>query len=275
MDEEQFPAVSHRAVRLAEKLHDEKYRHGYVEAHSRRFLARQMRKFRGKQTQSEFGTLIDKRQTVVSRLEDANYRGWTLGTMFEIARCLGVAAFVRFVDFQTFLKYSGDMSEEAIHPRPYDKELVDIFAGGLDNPAGAFPSVPLPDYLSGYEFQSALGALNQVAVTGLTSSHIDSSSGSLLRSAFYGVGGFQQVVAVKNREMASMRAVITEKDQEITDLKQRLATLQDVHSYLISTAVPYAQGAPHSPWNQHANETPSPSDREIKPPSNGFGAIGA
>ena len=128
MSDAQSRANSHRVARLAQDMHDERSRHGYVEGHSRHFLARQMRGFRGDRTQAEFGGLIDKRQTVVSRLEDGNYRGWTLGTMFEIARKLGVAVFVRFVDFQTFLKYSDDMSDEAIHPRPYDQALVDATA---------------------------------------------------------------------------------------------------------------------------------------------------
>lgn len=131
MDDERFPATSRRAVHLAEKMHDAAYRHGYVEAHSRRFLARQMRGFRGERSQTEFGAIIDKRQTVVSRLEDANYRGWTLGTMFEIARKLGVAVFVRFVDFPRFLKYSDDLSDDAICPVPYNKKDVDAFASGI------------------------------------------------------------------------------------------------------------------------------------------------
>jgi hypothetical protein len=136
MDDGQFPAISRRTVHLAEKMHDAAYRHGYVEAHSRRFLARQMRGFRGERSQTEFGIIIDKRQTVVSRLEDANYRGWTLGTMFEIARKLGVAVFVRFVDFPRFLKYSDDLSDDAICPMPYNKEDVDAFASGMAKSEG-------------------------------------------------------------------------------------------------------------------------------------------
>jgi hypothetical protein len=122
------PANSHRLTRLAEKMHDQRYRDGYIAAHTRQVLAKQMRSFRGEKSQTEFAAFLDKRQTVVSRLENPSYSGWTLGTLFEIASKVGVAVFVRFVDFPTFLKYSDDQTGEALHPRPYDRESVDAFA---------------------------------------------------------------------------------------------------------------------------------------------------
>jgi hypothetical protein len=109
-------------------MHDKKYRDGYVAAHNRQVLAKQMREFRGDKSQTEFAELIDKRQTIVSRLENPNYSGWTLGTLFEMASKLNVAVFVRFVDFPTFLKYSGQQSEAALHPAVYDQQQVDDFA---------------------------------------------------------------------------------------------------------------------------------------------------
>jgi hypothetical protein len=128
MDEERLPADSQRLLTLAEKIHDKRYRDNYVAAHTRHILSRQMRNFRGDLPQSEFGELIGKRQTVVSRLENPNYGAWTLRTMFEVARELNVAVFVRFVDFSTFLKYSNDMSDRALHPKPYNKTETDRFA---------------------------------------------------------------------------------------------------------------------------------------------------
>jgi hypothetical protein len=119
---------SHRVARLAEKMHDKEYRDGYVVAHNRQVLAKQMREFRGDKPQTEFADLIGKKQTVVSRLENPSYSGWTLGTLFEIASKLNVAVFVRFVDFQTFLKYSGAQSESALCPAPYDPLQLDDFA---------------------------------------------------------------------------------------------------------------------------------------------------
>lgn len=117
--------VSRRLKSLAEKMQNKRYRHGYVAAHTRQVLAKQMREFRGDMPQTEFADHIGKRQTVVSRLENPNYVGWTLSTMFEIANKLDVAVLVRFADFPTFLRVTEDMSEQALHPRAYDQVDVD------------------------------------------------------------------------------------------------------------------------------------------------------
>jgi len=66
------------------------------------FLARQMRAFRGDNSTSDFGKILDKPQSVVSRLEDPNYGKWTLQSLFDVAAKLNVAVTVRFVDFPNF-----------------------------------------------------------------------------------------------------------------------------------------------------------------------------
>src|SRR5262245_27153895 len=103
MATERHLAASPRLRSLIEKFCDKAYRDSYIAAHSRRFLARQMRKFRGEKSQTDFGALLEKRQTVVSRLEDPNYGKWTLQTLFDVAAKLNVAVLVRFVDIPTFL----------------------------------------------------------------------------------------------------------------------------------------------------------------------------
>jgi hypothetical protein len=128
MDGERLGADSPRSVRLAQRMDSKAYRHSYVASHTRQFLARQMREFRGGQAQTEFGNKIGKQQTVVSRLEDPNYGKWTLQTLFDVARSLDVAVLVRFVDFPTFLRSTRDMSDTAAHPAPYDQAAVDEVA---------------------------------------------------------------------------------------------------------------------------------------------------
>jgi hypothetical protein len=44
--------------------------------------------------------------------------------MFEIARKKNVAVFARFVDFPTFLKYTSDMTDNALNPKPYEQSDV-------------------------------------------------------------------------------------------------------------------------------------------------------
>jgi hypothetical protein len=122
---------SHRTRRLADKMRGRKeYRDSYVSSHTRQFLARQMREFRGDQSQTEFGAVIEKQQTVISRLEDPNYGKWTAQTLFEIASKLDVAVFIRFVDFPTFLKLTKDVSQSAIRPAEFDQSALDDAARG-------------------------------------------------------------------------------------------------------------------------------------------------
>src|ERR1700679_2342087 len=111
MDDKQGDVDFRKQERLAEEFRDKDFRDMYVEAYSRQLLARKMREFRGDQSQSDYGDTIDKTQTVVSRLEDPSYTGWSARTLFEIARKRNVAAVMCFMDFPTFLRYSEDMSE--------------------------------------------------------------------------------------------------------------------------------------------------------------------
>src|SRR5271169_4970406 len=125
MNEGRDLAASHRLHSLTEKFRDKQYREGYVAAHTRGVLARQMRNFRGNLSQAEFAEKLGKQKTVVGRLENPAYGGWSLRTMLEIARKEAVAVLVRFVDFPTFLKYSGDISDRALHPKSYDAIDID------------------------------------------------------------------------------------------------------------------------------------------------------
>jgi hypothetical protein len=132
---------AHRVLTIAEKMHDERYRHAYVINHTRQFLAQQMRAFRGDMSQAQFGRLLGKPQSVVSRLEDPNYGKWTLQTLFDVAKAMDVGVFVRFVDFPTFLKYSDDFSESAQRPNQYTVATVDNFA--LNYATGGLGGAPL------------------------------------------------------------------------------------------------------------------------------------
>ncbi|MGO9769680.1 MAG: helix-turn-helix domain-containing protein [Roseiarcus sp.] len=133
MDVERHTVDSHRALRLVDKMRDRKaYRDSYVASFTRQFLSRQMREFRGKMSQKEFGEKIDKQQTIVSRLEDPNYGKWTLQTLFDVASKLDITVLVRFVDFPSFLRDTIDRSRSTICPEPYDQQKVDDLARAVE-----------------------------------------------------------------------------------------------------------------------------------------------
>ena len=155
MDEEHRLVDFHRLSSLVEKFSDKACRDLCIASHTRRFLARQMRKFRGNKSQSEFGNLIGRRQTVVSRLEDPNYGKWTLQTLFAVARKLNVAVVVRFVDFPTFLTFTEDMSENASDPKEFNQNDLDKMlaqrAIALPSQADARPEGARPPALASIE----------------------------------------------------------------------------------------------------------------------------
>lgn len=128
MGAEQRFGMYPRILRLAQKLRNPKYRHAYVGAQVRQFLARQIRELRGNESQAEFGKRIDKAQNVVSRLEDPSYGKATLSTLLDMAAKLDRALIVRFVDFNTFLKFTDDQSDKAAAPASYDEFEVSEFA---------------------------------------------------------------------------------------------------------------------------------------------------
>ncbi len=127
MDNVFVTAQSERFARLARELDDRAFRASYMEHHLKAFLADQIRGLRGGMSQTDFGRLIGKPQSVVSRLEDESYGRITLQTLIDIATRLDIAFVGRFVDFPAFLEATMDFSEAAVTPRPYDTSVMDAF----------------------------------------------------------------------------------------------------------------------------------------------------
>lgn len=110
-----------------EKFADKKYRDAYVSNHLREFLAAQIRslRFKKEMSQAEFAKLLEKPQSVVSRLENPDYGKVTLQTLLDVANKLDIGLVVRFVDFPTFLRLTSDFSESALSPVGYNQFKVD------------------------------------------------------------------------------------------------------------------------------------------------------
>jgi hypothetical protein len=128
MDRERDLVPSDRLLRLAARFHDKQYRDAYVAAHAREILAKQMRSFRGDLSQAEYAEKIEKQKTVVGRLENPAYSGWSLRTMLEIARKENVGVLAQFVDFPTFLNFTDDLSDDVLYPHEYNEDQTDEIA---------------------------------------------------------------------------------------------------------------------------------------------------
>jgi transcriptional regulator with XRE-family HTH domain len=79
-------------------------------------------------SQEEFGRLLGKPQSVVSRLEDPEYGKVTLQTLLDIASKLDVALIVRFADYPTYLNVTSDVSPRALRPPRFNQREIEALA---------------------------------------------------------------------------------------------------------------------------------------------------
>ena len=94
-------------------LDSREFRASYMAPGLRAYLADQIRALRGNRSQREFGRLIGKPQSVVSRLENEDYGKLTLQTLLDIALV------VRFAEFPTFLRKVAETSPDVMAPAAY------------------------------------------------------------------------------------------------------------------------------------------------------------
>ena len=153
-----------RNEQLAERFKKERFRKSYFARQLKVFLAAQIRALRGDRTQTQFGELIGKPQSVVARLERESYGKVNLQTLIDIATKLDIALIVRFVSFPTFLEWTNDYSAKALAPGSYPKEVERQSAKKL--PFRSPPRVDRPTQLfgvgSGGEFIEIVPPAGQV-----------------------------------------------------------------------------------------------------------------
>ena len=97
-----------------QKFLDDAYRASYLEGHVKGSIAYQIQALREQAglNQTEFGQLIGKPQSVVSRMESTEYGGANVSTLVEIANRLKIGLQIRFCDFETVL--SANLSPDGL-----------------------------------------------------------------------------------------------------------------------------------------------------------------
>lgn len=135
-----MPGLASVRVDLA-KFARKAYRDGYLETRVRNGIAAQVRGLREKLklNQTEFGKLIGKPQTVVSRLENPDYGRLNVNSLLDVARGANVALVVQFVSYPEFLARTGDGSTAALQPETIE-ETLSTPASGMwrDRSGGVF-----------------------------------------------------------------------------------------------------------------------------------------
>jgi transcriptional regulator with XRE-family HTH domain len=84
---------------------DKEYREAYLDEFVKSSIAYQILALRNKvgMAQKEFAAKLGTTQSIVSRLENAEYGAETLNTLLKIAKRNGVALDVRFIDYPSML----------------------------------------------------------------------------------------------------------------------------------------------------------------------------
>ena len=106
-----------------QKFQDDSYREAYLDAHVKGGIAYQVQALREKsgRNQTEFGELIGKPQSVVSRLESTEYGAVNVNTLVDIANRLKIGLLIRFCDFETLTV--ADVSPEAFAVENIDETI--------------------------------------------------------------------------------------------------------------------------------------------------------
>ena len=92
--------------RLDRFQRSKKYRSTYIASRVRLAIALQIKALREQysKTQSEFASMLEKPQSVVSRLENPDYGKMSVQTLLEIADSLDIALVVKFVSYDKFFR---------------------------------------------------------------------------------------------------------------------------------------------------------------------------
>lgn len=125
--------IANWSKRLLEKLKSKAYRAAYVAENVRTSIAYQVRTMRDQRdiSQTALGQLMDKPQSVVSRLENPDYGKMTVQSLLDVAKALDVALLVQFVSFPDFIQRTRDVSPDALQVNSYNSQEM---TAALENP---------------------------------------------------------------------------------------------------------------------------------------------
>jgi transcriptional regulator with XRE-family HTH domain len=117
-----------------QKFLDDSYRVSYLDSHVKGSIAYQIQALREKEglNQTQFGVLIGKPQSVVSRLEDTEYGSLNVNTLLQIANRLKIALNIRFCNFETIL--NADVSPAALTVENINETIGRLLAAASPPP---------------------------------------------------------------------------------------------------------------------------------------------
>lgn len=109
---------------LRVSLQDSEYRHAYADEQLNLSIGTQIKVLREQQemTQEQLAAKIGTKQGGVSRLESANYAGWSISALRRLAQALDLRLRVSFEEFGTLWKEVENFGRQSLQRRPFFKD---------------------------------------------------------------------------------------------------------------------------------------------------------
>lgn len=110
--------------KLRERLRDPEYRHAYADETLNSILASQIRVLREERdlSQAQLAEEIGTKQSGISRLENADYDGWSIRTLKKIAEALDVRLRISFEPFGTLWWDISTCDREHLRRPSFDRD---------------------------------------------------------------------------------------------------------------------------------------------------------
>jgi transcriptional regulator with XRE-family HTH domain len=109
---------------LRVSLQDSEYRHAYADEQLNLSIGTQIKVLREQQemTQEQLAAKIGTKQAGISRLESANYAGWSIAALRRVAQALDLRLRVSFEEFGTLWKEVASFGRQSLQRRPFSKD---------------------------------------------------------------------------------------------------------------------------------------------------------
>ncbi len=136
--------------RLKRQLRNREFRHAYADEHLNLSISTQIKTIREKQemSQAALAQKIGTKQAGISRIESANYDGWSVALLRRLAEALDLRLRVSFEEFGTLWEEVDEFSRESLERRKFDEdpefEESTAIAQATNNPSSNLVPIDLP-----------------------------------------------------------------------------------------------------------------------------------
>jgi|SRR5665213_1515144 len=110
--------------RLKKQLENRQFRHAYADEHLNLSIGTQIKTIREKQemSQAALAEMVGTKQAGISRIESANYNGWSIALLRRLAEAFDLRLKVSFEEFGTLWKEVDDFSRASLERRKFDDD---------------------------------------------------------------------------------------------------------------------------------------------------------